>query len=187
MTEFNLNDYIWYIVIGVMLFFILVGFIADKTGLAKKTFAKIDSTPNKKKDNKKSDNNQQEEVQPIEEEYLERVLTDSDSSNVETALYTESDIVPVSDMETEVVDFDSSLMNTDDIQSFTDLEDLNEPVTTDFLSSDISLDDVEEAYINEPIESDNSSDDVILPELDDIALPELDDLSEDSNEDVWKF
>ena len=47
MYEFNINDYIWYIVGGVALFFILIGFIADKSGLAKKTFSK-DST-NKKK------------------------------------------------------------------------------------------------------------------------------------------
>lgn len=47
MYEFNINDYIWYIVGGIALFFILVGFIADKSGLAKKTFSK-DSTSKKK-------------------------------------------------------------------------------------------------------------------------------------------
>ena len=39
-TESNMGDYIWYIVGAVSLFFVLVGFIADKTGLIKKTFSK---------------------------------------------------------------------------------------------------------------------------------------------------
>jgi len=37
---YNMNNYIWYIVGGVALFFVIVGFIADKSGLAKKTFSK---------------------------------------------------------------------------------------------------------------------------------------------------
>lgn len=37
---FNMNNYIWYIVGGIALFFVIVGFVADKSGLAKKTFSK---------------------------------------------------------------------------------------------------------------------------------------------------
>lgn len=40
MSEFYISDYIWYIVGGVALFFVIVGFVADKSGLAKKTFSK---------------------------------------------------------------------------------------------------------------------------------------------------
>lgn len=40
MGEVNMNDYIWYIIIGVIILFIIIGFVADKTGLAKKTFSK---------------------------------------------------------------------------------------------------------------------------------------------------
>lgn len=50
-SEFNISDYIWYIVGGIALFFIIVGFIADKSGLAKKTFSK-DSGNDMKKDSK---------------------------------------------------------------------------------------------------------------------------------------
>ena len=44
----EINDYIWYIVGGIALLFIIIGFIADKSGLAKKTFSK-DSGSNEKK------------------------------------------------------------------------------------------------------------------------------------------
>lgn len=50
-SEFNINDYIWYIVGGVALFFVIVGFIADKSGLAKKTFSKEANNANKNTSN----------------------------------------------------------------------------------------------------------------------------------------
>lgn len=43
-----MDSYIWYIVGGIVLFFIIVGFVADKSGLAKKTFRKNNTTPVKK-------------------------------------------------------------------------------------------------------------------------------------------
>lgn len=39
-----MSEYIWYIVGGISLFFIIIGFVADKSGLAKKTFSKNSDT-----------------------------------------------------------------------------------------------------------------------------------------------
>lgn len=60
MGEFYIEDYIWLIVIGVFAFFVIIGYVADKTGLARKTFGKSTS-----EHNKKANTNKEEVVQTV--------------------------------------------------------------------------------------------------------------------------
>lgn len=63
MEGFYIEDYIWLIVLGVFLLFVIIGFIADKTGLARKTFGKVPSSDRKKeKKSKKEVKEKQDDV-----------------------------------------------------------------------------------------------------------------------------
>lgn len=71
-NTFNIGDYIWYIVGGVSLFFVIVGFIADKSGLAKKTFSK---------GTKKVEKTDEKIKEPIIEEVLEGIESNDASTD----------------------------------------------------------------------------------------------------------
>lgn len=78
MEGFYIEDYIWLIVLGVFLLFVIIGFVADKTGLARKTFGKVPSSDRKK------DKKTKKEIKEKQDDMVENQssIENADSDNL---------------------------------------------------------------------------------------------------------
>lgn len=104
MYEFNINDYIWYIIGGIALLFVVIGFVADKSGLAKKTFSKDYSSSKKTVQKKESSSSIVVEDAPVE-------TSDSQESVVIDDVDTENSSFSDVSTTNEDVDLDDQLSN----------------------------------------------------------------------------
>lgn len=167
MYEFNINDYIWYIVGGVALFFVLVGFIADKSGLAKKTFSK--DSVNKKK--------------VISEPKSDVAVAEQNVS--------ESFVSPINS-ENSVVDIENNEQNNFSIES-TLVQDADESDETivdqkENLSEETSSDSIDSFATEEPIylnDDEEVSEDSSLVNLENSYSQNEDSILQNDEDSVW--
>lgn len=167
MGEFYIEDYIWLIAIGVFVLFVIIGFVADKTGLARKTFGKTPA------DTKKSDTSKRKEV--VQEvpafETDEMVLPVIDSIEGDMEIGTNEIQVdePATDfLESET---DNLYLSNEDVSNVEDNETesenlyLNEEVLQDstnnlYLSEEVSQDSSNDLYLNEEVAQDDVLNDI---------------------------
>lgn len=83
MEGFYIEDYIWLIVLGVFLLFVIIGFVADKTGLARKTFGKVPSSDRKK------DKKTKKEIKEKQDDMVENQssIENADSDNLDMPIF----------------------------------------------------------------------------------------------------
>ena len=203
MVDFAFNDYIWYIIGGVALLFILIGFIADKTGLAKKAFSKENQPVVGKKDSDQkeiptvavSSNINYENQNPIADSNhspkADSLLSNLENSHEEEHKTSEEE--SVSDVSNQATIY---LNDTDvpDDKSVNELEKayLEAEKSTEEAGVDDTLkentSDEDSSIATEDAESDwgiSSTDIDNSKSSDEMQLPNLEDLNAD--EDVWKF
>lgn len=159
MEGFYIEDYIWLIVLGVFLLFVIIGFVADKTGLARKTFGKVPSSDRKKeKKSKKEVKEKQDDVvenqssiENVESDSLGMPMIDTLTSNEELSdnsinqdlyLSDDSNLTENSFGDNSVIDADS-VDNSDNSSTSDELNmNLGEGNGEIYLNQDDSTDDV---------------------------------------------
>ncbi len=205
MVNFTIADYIWYIVGGLALLFILIGFIADKAGLAKRAFSrenqlvkvKEDSVKNPVSTNEVKSPDMNEEKQdlatvsdPVSEEKSNELLENSYEESNDSAEEKTTSTTNVSNQNT-------LYLNETEVPSDESMNDLekayleaeesteeavdNETKDLSEISSSIASEDAESEWGISPNDIEDSKN------HDDIELPNLEDLNADTDEDVWKF
>lgn len=214
MGQFYIEDYIWLIVIGIFVFFVIVGYVADKTGLARKTFGKTTSGNNKKLHL----NEQNEVVQVVPVFETDNTVTPvMNSDDAETSV-----VEPVSN---EIVEPEAdNLYLSDDAIYSSSSEDTSNDTNELYLNDQNIVVDLDSASDDNPLPEENTEEDLYQPlgdvtfdtneseeeheeitpedqddvwQLDDnatteenddaLVLPNLDELTAESDEDVWKF
>lgn len=161
-----MDSYVLYIVGGIVLFFIIVGFVADKSGLAKKTFSKNNVTPKKK--------------EQIQNEVVTNDMPSLENANEESFIQDEVQIAVDNNYENmDVIEnHNNDFMIQDEVQPvIVDNYENEIPETTDFLEGDESvnddssniengdLDDTQlyegKIYLNDEVASDEESHDIL--------------------------
>ncbi len=191
--NFVYDNYIWFIVIGVILFMALIGYIAEKTNFGRNQFEKkVKKEPRPKKEKKPKEPLQVEEVVPPvsseEETPLESgvVIEDDDWMNPleETTETIEDDL-----NEELKEDFTVPLELEQEVEEepIEPLESKEEDLTVPFGDSQVEpiIDTVEEPIVNE------SPTDINPVNIDNIIEPNEgstpSEIEEDSEESAWKF
>ena len=195
--DFIMDNYVWFIVIGVIVLMAIIGYFADKTDFGRKTkeeksdkVEKVDKKKNKKEKNKKvtkieidakgideltkgvaNKKNKKSEVNDIIDNVnLEQPLTDVQDMPLPTANETvdQSLFAPLSDQPSEVID------NTVN----------NETVVSEENTNDINT-------INEVVNDEPESQPEDLKNIEPATLPDIEDKKKDEKvaeeEDIWKF
>lgn len=204
----NIGDYIWYIIGGIVLFFVLVGFIADKSGLIKKTFGKDSKSNNKVVPpvNTAPANNQiSEPVIELDQEAainMDRILTEGDNDvSIDTPPVALNDIMnveqDVSSDSAENIENDDSIINSDDFM----LDGTDNVVADEMSDGDFMLDSENEENNQEDesqidnLAEDNSQEEQTEDIIEDNSQEDQEEeTTEESNqeeqnieEDVWGF
>lgn len=189
MGVFNIGDYIWYIVGGIALFFVIVGFIADKSGLAKKTFSKdVKKSDKKVKEPIVKEPVVEEMTEPINEELTDDLALQNNASEFDDNMSFVEMPIDAGTVSDDISSVNNEVLENDDIVG--DNEPLyisEEPeVSTDgFVAIDPAVDNSE--MILDNLESVELPNDNIVDENNDFDNVWNDDTSindEDSNEDV---
>lgn len=199
------ENYIWLIIVAVFVFFVIIGFIADKTGLARKTFEKTPSkVPSISKKNSSTIQNVESSDLPISE--TEQVLlpvedagfddiqsnvgNNFDDAQMDNLYLNEEDIVNNNEIATDIneenisdenlnnnVDNDELVVSDEEetVEQEEDVPDSDE-IDNSGLESDIIISDIENS------DTDSSN---VLPEetVDEDLYQPLDDISFDSTID----
>lgn len=201
-SVFNIADYIWYIVGGVCLLFVIIGFVADKSGLAKKTFSKDNTSKANKKslDNSpltESNNDLVSDVNEVNNDIAVEVNEESSANvsegldNIEdNSLLNTNEPIYLNDVQNEetLPSFNSadssSLSNEDELEQNQeqDLQSVQVDNIPDSTSdSSVAAENAEEEWGIDLVQDLNESD----SNIDEMQLPDLNDVKPD--EDVWKF
>lgn len=190
MDGFYIEDYIWLIVGGVFVLFVIIGFIADKTGLARKTFGKMPSSASNKKEVESIpviEQPVQKEVtyieNPIEEVPLMEPIQNEEQPTNDTSgdnLYLNADdIYGNSDsIEPSISgESDNLYLNNEDVN---DLSVQEQPVETSFS---------EEAIDNTGSDLNLDTDEDLYQPIGDVSFEEPKDeiKTDDSIDDVWQI
>lgn len=199
---FNIADYIWYIVGGVCLLFVIIGFVADKSGLAKKTFSKDNTSKANKKslDNSpltESNNDLVSDVNEVNTDIAVEVNEESSANvsegldNIENnSLLNTNEPIYLNDVQNEetLPSFNSadssSLSNEDELEQNQeqDLQSIQVDNIPDSTSdSSVAAENAEEEWGIDLVQDLDESD----SNIDEMQLPDLNDVKPD--EDVWKF
>lgn len=159
MEGFYIEDYIWLIVLGVFLLFVIIGFVADKTGLARKTFGKVPSSDRKKEKKSKKEVKEKQDDVVENQSSIENVESDSlgmpmidtltsnealsdNSINQDLYLSDDSNLTENSFGDNSVIDADS-VDNSDNSSTSDELNmNLGEGNGEIYLNQDDSTDDV---------------------------------------------
>ena len=189
-AESNIGDYIWYIVGGVSFFFVLVGFIADKTGLIKKTFSKEINKIDRKPVEESSENLIEENT----------VVNNNDNDNVTEEINIVDDVVesPVTgDFSTSVmlpIEEQPVIINNQEDEFLMDIDSLNEQANENLVSEEKEEVTFDESIGNNEdfmIDNDsNISDDILIDSTEENSI-----LNEENDEqssleeqnDVWNM
>lgn len=180
--DFVSNNYVWFVVGGIILLMALIGFIAEKTDFGKKPLKEKKVAKKESEEIKKTD----EEVKPV----LEPSLEASEGENLDTLDF---DIKDDSEGTSETV------AKEDTVEDFLDT-DVSEPVTANTNTEDLNapFGDNEEKSVEEDKNEEMTSDEEVKPVLEPslekideekLPLPEIDkiDDNDDEDDDVWKF
>lgn len=190
-----MSEYIWYIVGGISLFFIIIGFVADKSGLAKKTFSKNSETK------KSPSNNEQLNLNKIEltndgmnvELQKDNGINISETSMIQDSLnYDDINIVePVINEDTQVID-EFLGVNNDDVTSFEDNKQIEQVIDIDEvnLSADESplVNEIEEEVTSNSLYLNNGETDASYDDLDKayLEVEEPVEVQNENSESVWE-
>lgn len=167
-----MDSYVWYIVGGIILFFIIVGFVADKSGLAKKTFSKNNTIPKKKEQVQTEEvitNNMSTLESANEESFIQDEVQVSVDDNYGNSVYENVDVI-----ESDNNDF----LIQEEVQSVTEdnyenemTENVDSLEIVDYasgeasdLENEVSEDDQvyeEKIYLNDEVEADEESHDIL--------------------------
>ena len=167
-----MDSYVWYIVGGIILFFIIVGFVADKSGLAKKTFSKNNIAPKKKEQIQNEEvivNNVSTLENANEESFIQDEVQASVDDNYDSSMYENMDDVESNDndfliqekvqpvivdnYENEVVENTSSLESVDYVSD--ESSDLENEISEDNQVYE------EKIYLNDEVEANEESHDIL--------------------------
>lgn len=187
--EFYIEDYIWLIVVGVFVFLVIVGFVADKTGLARKTFGKMpNSVPKKKK------SESVESLAPVEEPVIEKDSTDT--SDVKLPVM---DSMPETPEITQDMPSDNLYLNEDDIYGNPDEIQSSSQNEEDnlYLNDESSQNPAEDQSLENSLGLDenttdndsglNNEEDLYQP-IGDVSFKDIKEDEEDASiEDVWQL
>ncbi len=208
----GMGDYIWLIIGGIALFFVIVGFIAEKSGLIKKTFGKEIKINNPVNPSipvvpvvapiPVMDN---QVVEPVVEPISEVVMSDNsvpvvgvDNVAIDTPPVALDEMISVeqnmSSEQNEDVIFDDSIGNNDDFM----LDGADKVVEEEINDSNLILNSVPEEQVvtteEAPEVAQNNNDDVWGIDTEEkteevsaeVSAPDLDEVN-NTEEDVWKF
>lgn len=178
--DFVSNNYVWFVVGGIILLMAIIGFIAEKTDFGKKPLKEKKVNKKEKEEKAKEPEVVKEPEDNVEKENNSEELDTIDfdiKDNSEDTAKTEKEENVVEDLETTDKISDPVLVNTntEDLSiPFGDNDNNNIQEDTDEKST--SYEDVK------PVEEPSLEDDKLpLPEID-----KLDD-NDDEDDDVWKF
>ena len=170
--NFVIDNYVWFVVISVVLILALIGYIADNTHFEEKAKDKkkksIDDRKKKKEELKKEENDEIENADLPDNGFFE----DTDFNKVDD---TTSD--SVNQESNDNLSFDAPLLNDDSLpeQEIKPVEDVKEE---DHI---VLKNDGDDKIVN-----DNPITNTILNDIDDIK-PLLDNEADDDKDNLWKF
>lgn len=202
MEQFYIEDYIGVIVICIFVFFVIVGYVADKTGLARKTFGKTPSDNNKKlnslgsnevgqavpafgTDNSVSSVMDSADVELPVGEISNEILEPSAGN-----LYlSDNDIYSTSSEDTSN-GANKLYLNNESIENNMDEknseEDLYQPLGDITFDTNETEKDHQKEVQNEDVWQLNDNEQIEAND-DNLVLPNLGELNAEKDEDVWKF
>lgn len=213
MVEFITDNYIWFIVGGVILLMALIGYIAEKTNFGRgyndgeDTREKVKKEKVKKEKPKKEKNKVKEDaiIAPVEEslnveldapqseEIFETETSNEDislspESLLEQELSSELPVEPVhfeQSPQDEFLNFNNSEENVETIE-----EDLTVPLVLEDKANDIENIDlgIQEVIAEEPFVESPDLDEIKVENVDvpEAELPNIEEVS-NKEEDIWKF
>ena len=170
--EFFVENWIWFLVAGVVILMTLIGYIAEKTDFGRKDIPKKEKVKKVKEEVIENDELEEVQVKPEVQISLatDSILEDSDVSFEEKIEGTSEDM----DTQFEGLTFDEP------IESMTDVLEENNN-SESFVSEVVSEEPVEELSFEKVSEPE-----IELPDLDSIVSEEVSD-DDDDDDDVWKF
>lgn len=166
--EFITENFVWFIIGGIVLLMTIIGFIAEKTDFGRKTFEKKDKPVKKNK----------KETNELQEEKSEDVVFES---NEPSTLVEESE----SSVSLEQSNSLEIEQNPDVVIKEPTLEELSVPL------EDVKIDFVEPIVIEEPETENLKNEQFVNVEPQDLSLPDLDTIENSTSvaedDDIWKF
>ena len=182
-VDFVIENYIWFILGGIVILMILIGYFAEKTQFGKK---KINKKEKQKKSGKKiSSDKQEESIIPNLERQTETVETPKEEI-VETPVEQTEEVL-VEDMEEPMEDLDAIEIREPDVKEETSatealLKQIEEEVPEDLYAG---LDGTPNAYKMEDEDSASEDLNLDLPDIDALKN-DVDDISSEED-DIWRF
>lgn len=178
--QFIIDNYIWFIVIGVVIIMAVIGFIAEKTEFGKKSI-------------EKKIKRQEEKDAKLKESLEATVPVENIPMNEETS--SDINVENVADIPSE--DLNAPLENdttTEDLntplEDVTTTEDLNAPLEDVTTAEDLNtpLEDVTTTEdLNTPLEETNNDEVQVIPDDNNTEVTEETKDTVEDEEDVWKF
>lgn len=185
--DFIEQNYIWILVIIVVILMTAIGYIADKTNFISKN----------KKDKKKN-NNQEEKLytrKDIEEILKQKEIMDNDfKQNYEDNNFNNKETI-ISDIDVENNEINNNVLEEKIIPNNVDLheDELSADNIDEYNKENEIENNSEDLYVGldgtpNAFNKDESSIDIELPDIDDLKKDDYEDsIEEDSDEDMWKF
>lgn len=207
--DFVVDNYVWFIVIGVVILMAIIGYIADKTDFGRKTKSEKSSKEFKKKNNKKEKKVTKIEIDAKGINELSQDVADKNypkkDENIDNFLAEDTDTLKENNFDVSINNdlnqpSDQIMFENQGMNNFASNENIDQSLFAPLTNEEVNVNDVnsipvgEENFntVNEVIAEDIANQPEELQNIDSTILPgSNDNIGNDEKvseeEDIWKF